>query len=237
MHRGSIVLILLVSQSQGGSLGPSKVNDIVQRSVENTNADWAVAPEYSFTERDIVTEHGRRTVKTYQVMMIEGSPYNKLIAANGHPLPPAQAASEGARLQQETARRRKETLPVRRKRLAEYQNERRQDQALLREMVNAFHFKMLGEETVNGRRCFVLGATPRPGYRPISRDTKVLTGMRGTMWIDAQQYQWVKVHAEVIRPVALGLFIAHVKPGTEFTLVDSPVQGNIWLPSHFSTRV
>ena len=61
--------------------------------------------------------------------------------------------------------------------------------------------------------------------------------MRGKMWIDAEQYQWVRVHAEVFRPVAFGLFIAHVEPGTEFTLEEKPVQSGLWLPSHFSMQV
>src|SRR5205807_7666656 len=117
------------------------------------------------------------------------------------------------------------------------QQERRQDHALMMEMVKAFDFKLLGEEAVNGRRCFVLAASPRPGYQPRSRDSKVVKGMRGKMWIDAEQYQWVKVRADVFQPVAFGLFIAHVQPGTEFTLEEKPVQQNIWLPSHFSTTV
>jgi hypothetical protein len=104
-------------------------------------------------------------------------------------------------------------------------------------MMKAFDFKLMGEETVNGRRCFVLAATPRASYQPKNRDTKVLKGMRGEMWVDAEQYQWVRVHAEVFRSVAFGLFMAHVQPGTEFTLEQTPIQNNIWLPSHFSTRV
>ena len=38
-------------------------------------------------------------------------------------------------------------------------------------------------------------------------------------------------------PVAFGLFIAHVEPGTEFELEQKPVNVNAWLPSHFSVRV
>lgn len=105
------------------------------------------------------------------------------------------------------------------------------------EMVRAFDYKLEGEDTINGRRCFVLQATPKAGYQPPSRETQVLKGMRGKMWVDAAQYQWVRVHAEVFRPVSFGLFIARVKPGTEFTLEQSPVQGNLWLPSHFSMAV
>ncbi|HLY20412.1 MAG TPA: hypothetical protein VKR61_24465 [Bryobacteraceae bacterium] len=61
--------------------------------------------------------------------------------------------------------------------------------------------------------------------------------MRGKMWIDEQQYQWVKVQAEVFRPVTFGLFVAQVEPGTEFALEQKPVAPNLWLPSHFSMQV
>jgi hypothetical protein len=233
-----INLVLFLSLSCWAAVGtPNRAEEIVQRSVANTNADWKAAPQYDFTERDVNTRQGSRTEKTYQVMMIAGSTYNKLIAVNGAPLSGAQAAAEDRKLQQEIKRRRSESPAARQRRVAEYQKERHQDYALMGEMVKAFDYKLAGEETVNGRRCFVLDATPKPGYRPPTRETQVLKGMRGRMWVDAEEYQWVKVHAEVFRPVTFGLFIARVYPGTEFTLEEKPVQGNLWLPSHFSTNV
>ena len=215
---------------------PPDAREIVRRSVANTLADWNAAPQYDFTERDVITGKARM-VKTYRVIMIDGSPYNELIKANGHSLGPARAAAERRKLQQEIARRRRETPSERRQRVARYNRERRQDNQLLEEMIKAIDFKVVGEDIVEGRRCFVLAGAPRPGYRPTSRDTKVLKGMRGKMWIDEQAYQWVKVDAEVFRPVAFGLFIAKVEPGTEFTLEQQPFQGNLWLPSHFSVTV
>ncbi len=228
---------VLLSAAFGADSAPGRIEEIVQRSVQNTNADWAAAPRYNFTEHDVITKDGKRVERTYQVIMIDGSPYDKTIAINGQPLAPAQAAAEERKLRQEIVRRRRESPAARQKRVAEYEKQRRQDHDLMQQMVRAFRFRLLGEETVNGRRCFALQATPRPDYVPPTRDTKVLTGMRGTLWIDTQQYQWVKVHAEVFRPVTFGLFLAHVEPGTEFTLEQKPVEGNLWLPSHFETRV
>jgi hypothetical protein len=46
-----------------------------------------------------------------QVTMVEGSPYNKLIAINDQPLPAVQAAAESEKYQQEVDRRRKEQRP------------------------------------------------------------------------------------------------------------------------------
>lgn len=237
LRRSLAWLALLVAPWPVWPAAANQAQDIVARSVRNTNADWSAAPRYNFTERDVVTKKGRRSVMTYQVLMLRGSPYKKLIAVNDEALPAARAAGEERKLQQEIARRQHETPSAKRRRIDEYQRERRQDHELMGEMVQGFEFKLDGEETVDGRRCFVLDATPRPGYQPKSRETKALKGMRGKMWIDEQQYQWVKVHAEVFRPVAFGLFIAHVEPGTEFTLQQKPVDGNIWLPSHFATRV
>jgi hypothetical protein len=210
---------------------------IVQRSVANTNHDWAVAPQFAFTERDMITKSGETTVKSYQVMMIDGSPYDKLISENGRLLSAAEAAEQDRELREEIARRQHESTAERNKRITEYMRGRRQDHELMSQMAKAFNYILEGEETINGRRCFVLVATPKPSYVPINRDTKVLKGMRGKLWIDEKDYQWVKVHAEVFRPVAFGLFIAHVQPGTEFTLEERPVEGNIWEPVHFEVKV
>jgi hypothetical protein len=213
------------------------VQDLVRRSVENNDKNWKLAPQYSFTETDLIVRGGKTTRRTYRVVMMDGSPYNQLTAENGEPLKGPRVAAEQQKLAKETARRRAENPAARQRRIAAYERERRQDHALMREMMKAFDFQVAGQETVNGRNCYVLAATPRPGYRPISRDTKVLTGMRGKLWIDSREYQWVKVHAEVFRPVAFGLFIAHVQPGTEFTLDEAPVADGVWMPVHFVTKV
>jgi hypothetical protein len=139
--------------------------EIVRRSVSNTLADWNAAPQYDFTERDVVTLKAR-TIETYRVIMIEGSPYNELIAANGNPLDPARAAAESRKLQEEIARRRRETPSERRQRIARYNRERRQDNQLLEKMIKAIDFKVVGEDTIDGRRCFVLEGAPKAGYCP-----------------------------------------------------------------------
>lgn len=213
------------------------VGDLIRRSVANNDRNWKAAPSYSFVERDVITKKGKTTRRKYRVVMIEGSQYNVLIGENGEPLSGPRAAEEEKKLQQEIARRRSESPSARARRIGEYQMGRRQDHNLMREMVKAFDFKLAGREQVNGRDCWVLDATPHPGYVPPTRDTKVLTGMKGRMWIDASEYQWVKVHAEVFRPVAFGLFIAHVQPGTEFTLEEAPIGQGLWMPIRLVTKV
>ena len=237
LNRVSLLAIGLACASSAVGATSNQAEEIVRRSVVNTNADWAAAPQFDYTERDVITQNGKRTVKTYQVLMIEGSTYNKLIALNGKQLTGSQADAEEGKLRQEIERRRSESPDVRHKRVAKYQAERRQDHELMTEMVKAFDFALNGQADVNGRQCFVLDANPKAGYRPPNRDTQVLKAMRGKLWVDANEYQWVKVHAEVFRPVNFGLIFAQVKPGTSFTLEQRPVSGKLWLPSHFTTSV
>lgn len=213
------------------------VQEIVQKSSAAMERNWKAAPDYAFIERDVQSKRGgEQTIKTYQVMMIEGSNYNRLIALNDQPLSKEMDAREQEKLEREIERRKHESKSERAKRVAKYQRERTQDHTMMKEMVNAFDFKLAGEDTVAGRHVWVLEATPKPDYQPINHEAKVLTGMRGTMWIDKEQFQWVKVVAEVTKPVSMFL-VAKVSPGTKFILEQSQVSDGLWLPKHFSVKV
>lgn len=169
--------------------------------------------------------------------MIDGSPYNEPIAINGHPLSDQAKAAAAEKMRREERRRRSESAAARAKRIADYERGRKQDHELMQQMIAGFSFHLEGMETRDGRNCYKIAASPNPAYVPINRDTEVLKGMRGTLWIDAQAYQWVRVQAGVFKPVAFGLFVAHVEPGTQFILEEAPVEGNIWEPSYFEQRV
>lgn len=224
--------------SFAATLPSPNVQQLVQRSEQAIAEDWKQAPNYSFVERDVESKRGGQpVVKTYQVVIIDGSPYNRLIAINDTPLGSAEQAQEVRKLQAEVHRREQESPRDRQKRIDKYLRERHQDNALFKEMVNAFQFELAGQESVNGHSCWVLDATPKPGYVPTSRETKVLSGMRGRLWIDQASGQWVKVEAEVFQPVSLYGFIAKVHAGTRFMLEQEPVGPHLWLPKHFVTHV
>ena len=107
---------------------------------------------------------------------------------------------------------------------------------MMEQLAKAFDFNLKGESTLEGRNVYVLGATPRKGYQPPVTNARVLTGMRGTLWIDKATSQWVRVRAEVIRPVSIEGFLAKVEPGTWFELEKAPVADDIWLTKHFSMK-
>lgn len=218
------------------------IPEIVRRSVITNTNDWKSQPQFAYQEFDLKSKvdgggsvHPQQS-RRYEVLMIEGSPYNHLVAINNEPLSGAQAAQENAKLQRETLRRQHESPEDRRARIAKYENGRAEEHLLMQQMAEAFDFKLIGEETLEGAECYVLDATPRADYQPPVERARVLTGMRGRLWIDKSEYHWVKVQAEVISPVEFGLFVAQVKPGTRFELDQAPV-GSVWLPKSFTESV
>lgn len=212
--------------------GPGDAAGIIKSSVSANARDWNAQTNYSHRECD---RKGGQS-KTFQIVIIDGSPYERLVAMNGQPLPPAQEQQERVKLNREIQRRHNESAGERQARLSKYQSNRAEQHMLMQQMVSAFDFKLAGEQTVDGVDCYVLDATPKPSYQPPVAKARVLLGMKGRLWIDKEHYHWAKVQAEVINPVEFGFFVAKVKPGTKFELEQAPV-GDVWLPKHFSESV
>jgi hypothetical protein len=216
-------------QSSSRKDGPD-VNTIIQDSSRAADADQKASSSYDFFETDLQSDGSH---KTYIVGMLSGSPYQELVAVNGKPLAPDKQKEEQRKLQRETSRRQNESQQARDDRIAKYQKELDRNNRFLNELVHAFNFALLSEGQLDGHQVYVIQATPRPGYRPPDKQLAVLTGMQGKLWIDKKSHQWVKVEAEVMRPVSIDGFLAKVEKGTRFELEKTPVQGNVWLPKHF----
>ena len=209
------------------------VQQIVDKSVAANEADFKAAVRFNWVE----TDRTGRSSKKFRVTMIEGTPYYRLIEVNGRPLSRAQEAQEAKKEQQVIAHRRAESPSERQKRIDTFEKERRRDNAMMEQLTQAFNFTMLGLRKVRGYSVYVLKATPRPGYKPPSMETQVLTGMHGELWIEEKTFHWVKVTAQVIHPVSIEGFLAEVEPGTQFLLENAPVgDGSTWQASHFSMK-
>jgi hypothetical protein len=211
--------------------GPD-VQEIIERSVVANNSDWQAAPEYDYTEQDLTGE----TRKTYEVRMLLGSPYRQLVEVDGQPLPAASRESEQREMANAVAHRRAESTSDRARRIAGYEKDRKRDQLLMDQITKAFDFEFVAERQELSRDVYVLRAVPRKNYHPPAMEARVLTGMRGELWIDKSTFQWVKVTATVIHPVSIEGVLARVEPGTYFELEKMPVADGIWLPKHFRMK-
>jgi hypothetical protein len=223
------VLFASVLTGISGSAQELGAKEIIQRSVEVNRRDWDFAPGYDYSQR----ERDGETIKTYQELMIAGSRYDRLVAIDDQPLSPKDEAKEQRRLQKTIAERQQESPDERAQRVAQYQKEIDRDHVLMEELTKALNFTLSGKDILGRHEVYVLKGTPRADYRPLNKQAKALTGMQGTLWIDAANFHWVKAEAEVVSPVWIYGFVARIEPGTHFELDQTPIADGLWMPNHF----
>jgi hypothetical protein len=165
-----------------------------------------------------------------------GSRYRRLVAVDDKPLSREAEAREERLWQKALADRERETPQQREQRVTQYRKEVNRQVPFLEEIPKAFRFTLKETQVVNSRKVYVLKAEPRPDYRPPNSRAKALTAMEGTLWVDVQDFRWVRVEAEVKRPVSIEGFFARVQPGTHFFLEQARVGSGVWLPTRFSMR-
>jgi len=233
MNCGIALMLLAALNATGSAAHEPDAKSIVQHSQSANDIDWKANPEYDWTERDLESDG---SYKTFQEFMILGSPYGKLIAINRTPLSGDKARDEEQKLDAEISKRRSETPEQRQKRIADFEKERSREHAMMSQLTVAFDFKLIGAQRLGSRDVYVLEATPKRDYRPPNMECQALTGMRGRLRVDKKTFQWVKVEAEVVHPVSIEGILARVEPGTRFQLEKAPVEGDVWLPKHYSMR-
>ena len=112
----------------------------------------------------------------------------------------------------------------------EYEKRRNRYRMALGEIPDAFNFQLVGEETVNSQPAYVIRATPRPGYRPKDRYSKLYTALEGTLWIDKSDYRWVLADAELTDSVWFGWILVKIGKGARVKLERVRIDDEVWLP-------
>jgi hypothetical protein len=68
------------------------------------------------------------------------------------------------------------------------------------------------------------------GYQPRRSDAKPLLKIKGKLWVDKVEYQWVRLEAQTTDTISYGLFIARLNPGAMLVFEQARVNDEIWLP-------
>ncbi|MFN3325683.1 MAG: hypothetical protein ACK5AZ_19480 [Bryobacteraceae bacterium] len=217
--------------------------EIVRRSVSRDQSNWQRLRDYTFVERverRKLDRDGRVASKeseTFDVIILGGQPYQRKIAHNDSPLGPAEERKASAKFGKLMAELDAETPEQRQKRIESFERRRRESRAFLQEVPDLFHLRLLGEEIIDGRRMWVIEALPRPEYRPKHRNAAMLQKFRGKLWVEKNEYQWVKLEAEAIETVSFGWFIARLGKGSAVEFQQTRLKDELWAPSYARIRV
>ena len=225
------------------TLTSEQIRGLIQQVAENDIENNKKERNYTYVERQEEYHlDGKGAVKsteskTSDVMMLYGEQVERLIAKNDKPLSEKEAAKEDEKVQKIIDKRKRETEEERRKRLETEEKRREQDREFVRDVSDAYNFRLVGIEPLEGRDTYVIDAQPRLDFQPQRKDAKLLTKFRFRIWIDKVEKQWVKLNAECIDTVSWGLFVARIHKGSRILIETTRVNDEVWLPKHVDVKV
>jgi len=209
-------------------------HEIVGPSVAATERSWQARGNYTYTERDEdrrVNSQGQvksENVDVTRMIFVNGARFEQLMERNGQ-LPSAKEQKKSDddldKLKHETADQQ-----------TERQRKDQDNRAFLRDVLEAFDFRLVGEEIVAGRPAYVLQATPHPGYHAHGKYGKMFSRVEGKLWIDKQDFGWMKVDGQVTQSFSIGLVLARVERGSHIILEQACVGDAVWVPKRIEIR-
>src|SRR5262249_1828396 len=149
-----------------------------------------LARSYTCRQHEIEKKLGKHgdvkstEVKTYDVNFYYGREYSRLVEKNDERLSDADRRKEDEKLEKCLSKLRNQSEEERAKHEAREKKEREEERAFLRDMVNAYDFTLVGNETVNGADTWVIEATPRKDFHPTQPHADVLAKIKGNIWIE-----------------------------------------------------
>jgi hypothetical protein len=231
----------LLAQTGGSSPGkpliPADIlnaRQIVSASIAATEHSWQARGYYSYTERDENRRLDARgqvksdDVDVFRMILVNGVRYQQLLEHNGQP-----ASIEDRRKQDEDLEKLKHETPDERE--ARFRKDQ-ENRSFLQEVLSAFDFRLVGEEIAGGRPAYLLQATPHPGYQAHGKYGKMLSKVEGKLWVDKQDFGWIKVDGQVTQSFSMGLFVARVQRGSHIILEQTCLGDGVWVPKRIEAR-
>ena len=234
-----------------GAVPPEQIRDLLRHAEEKDLENDKRLRDYTYIEREERHKLDGRSgepgevkkieSRTWEILEIYGEPVARLTAKDDNTLSADEAKKEDDKIQKIIDKRKNESEDDRRKRLEKEEKGREEDRKFVLEIADAFNFRLLGSEALDGRDAWVLEGEPCPGYDPKSRDARMLSKFKGRVWIDKADGQWVKLDITAIDTISFGFVLARVHKGTHILFQQIRVNDEVWLPKqveiHLDARV
>jgi len=226
-----------------GALPSEQIRELLRRAEERDLENEKRERDYTYIERN--EEHhldGHGAVKkvesrTSEFLEIYGEPVERLTAKDDKPLSADEAKKEDDKIQKIIDKRKNESEGDRRKRLEKEEKRREEDRKFVLEVADAFNFRLVGSEVLDGHDTWVLEGEPRPGYQFKNRGAQILSKFKGRVWIDKAEAQWVKLDLTAIDTFSVGFVLARIHKGTRVLVEMTKVNDEVWLPKHVQSHL
>jgi hypothetical protein len=230
-------------QDNAASHSLPDINRLLSDVRENQKQIDRLVDQYSCTETEEVHEldkHGqvkKSIVKEYEVFYLGGRAVRRQVKKDGRPLGPGEQKKEDDRVEKRI-REYKKKHGEEGEDAAREKKEQTDISTFLR--VSKFVHPRWGE--FRQHEVIVFDFVPNPDYRPQNKAEDLLHRLVGTLWVDDQARQVVRLEAHLSDTFKLaGGLLASVRKGASLVIEQAKMNNEVWLPSyveaHFSARL
>jgi len=223
-----------VRRTHATDAGVLDAREIVTRSIAAAERSWQARGHYIYMERDedrrlnAAGQVESQNVDVARMTVVNGARFEQVLEHNGQP----PTAKDQRKSNDDLEKLKHESSAEQTVRI----NRDHENRSFLAEMLEAFDFQLTGEDIADGRPAYVLLATPHPGYRAKGKYGKMLSKVEGKLWVDKQDFGWIKVDGRVTQSFSIGLFAARVQRGSHILLQQNCVGDAVWVPTRLEIR-
>ena len=206
----------------------SLIKDVVanQKQLEEARKNYIFHRRDEVQETDDNGNVKKTEVNEYEVFFVGPWEIDRLLVKDGKPLNDSQKKKQD----EEVAKEEKKARERMRKEAAGEEPDK--DAITLAKFLAADRFFNLRRETVKGREVYAFDFAPRPDYKAHNLSEKVLESLGGTLWVDEDAKQAVRLEAHLLDGFKVGAGLASVKKGGNIIFEQEKVNGEVWMPSY-----
>lgn len=165
-----------------------------------------ILPDGSATSEEVATPHGD---------------VDRLIEVDHH-----KPSSDQLKKNQELLAELPEDSKLQMSRLRDQQVNRRRRDNVIKDIPDAFVYSYAGKDQ---QGMIMLKFRPAPNFQPTSRQSLILQGMAGELWVDPATQRMVKIDGKLIKDVKIGWgFLARLTQGGTFLMEQSRGPDGTW---------
>ena len=230
-------------QNTAASRSSTDIKQLLTDVRENQKQIDSLVDQYSCTETEEVRELDKNgelkksILKEYEVFYLGGQGVRREVKKDGRPLSPGDQKKEDGRVE---------------KHIREYEKKhgeegedaarKKKEEADISTFLRVSKFTSPRRGEFRQHAVIVFDFAPNPDYKPQNKTEDLLHKLVGTLWVDDEARQVVRLEAHLSDTFKLGGgLLASVHKGGSMVFEQARTNEEVWLPSyveaHFSARV
>ncbi len=196
-----------------------------QKQIESIRKNYICTDDEEEYQLDGDGRTKKKEVNQYEFYFVEGFPIKRLLSKEGVLLNDSDKRKEDERVAKDEKHAHERRAKLER-------GEHDKNTISVNTFLQASTFQNLRREQYQGHEVIAMDFIPNPAFKPNGLAESIANKLGGTVWIDEEAHQVVRLEAKLLKSQRAGLGLASVKEGTSFVLEQQKINDELWMPSY-----